>query len=66
MAENTNAMVNSPMAASNTLWHQRAVRLSMINLLKFMAAQFQQLRIQCAHYEGRTLRFSVTSGERSS
>jgi hypothetical protein len=32
-AETTNAIVSSPMAASSTLWHQRAVRLSMFYLL---------------------------------
>jgi hypothetical protein len=31
---NTNAIVNNPMAASNTLWHQRAVKLSMFSLLE--------------------------------
>jgi hypothetical protein len=41
MAEKTNAMVNSPMAASRTLWHQRAVRLSMNDLQKFMRVQVE-------------------------
>lgn len=33
IAETTKAIVSSPMAASNKLWHQRATRLSMLHLL---------------------------------
>jgi hypothetical protein len=32
-AETTNAIVNSPIAVSNTLWHQRAITVSISNLL---------------------------------
>jgi hypothetical protein len=54
------------MAASNTLWLQRAVKLSMFCLLKkLIAAQFgARLRIQCAYYGQQRLRFFVTSRDR--
>jgi hypothetical protein len=34
IAETTNAIVNSPIAVSNTLWHQRAITLSISSLLQ--------------------------------
>jgi hypothetical protein len=33
MDETTNAIVSSPIAVSNTLWHQRAIMLSISNFL---------------------------------